>query len=121
MVQWGQVPPADQNGIIQRYTVTYKALPRGNPETKVVNAPTKQATLTGLNEYTNYSITVFASTAKGDGNFSNPIIVITDEDSKSPWVLLHYNAILIEIYWKLSYSYNVEVAERVHYDYLLNI
>ena len=84
--------------------VTYTALPSGNPETKVVNAPTRQATLTGLNEYTNYSITVFASTAKGSGNISDPIIVITNEDSKSSWVLLHYNAILIEIYWKLSYS-----------------
>ena len=41
-----------------------------------------QATLTGLHEYTNYSITVFASTAKGDGNVSTPIMVVTDEDSK---------------------------------------
>ena len=82
-VQWGEVPAADQNGVIRSYTVSYTALPSGNPETKVVNAPTKQATLTGLSEYTNYSITVFASSGKGDGNVSNPIIVITDEDSKS--------------------------------------
>ena len=47
-----------------------------------MDAPTTQANLTGLNEYTNYSITVFASTLKGDGNVSEPIIVITDEDSK---------------------------------------
>ena len=84
VVQWGEVPAADQNGIIRSYTVTYKALPSGSSKTEVVNAPTRQATLTGLNEYTNYSITVFASTAKGDGNVSNPIIIITDEDSKSP-------------------------------------
>ena len=84
MVQWGEVPSADQNGIIQSYTVTYKALPSVSTKTEVVNAPTRQARLTGLNEYTNYSITVFASTAKGGGNVSNPIIVITDEDSKFP-------------------------------------
>ena len=84
VVQWGEVPVADQNGIIRSYTVAYKALPFGSPQTEVVNAPTRQATLTGLNEYTNYSIAVFASTAKGDGNVSNPIIVITDEDSKFP-------------------------------------
>ena len=42
-----------------------------------------QATLTGLHEYTNYSITVFASTAKGGGNVSTPLMVATDEDSKS--------------------------------------
>ena len=47
-----------------------------------MKAPTTEAYLTGLNEYTNYSITVFASTVKGDGNASAPIIVITDEDSK---------------------------------------
>ena len=82
MVEWGEVPPADQNGIVLRYTVTYKALPGGSNKTVVVNAPTTETTLTGLNEFTNYSITVFASTSKGGGNISDPIIVITDEDSK---------------------------------------
>ena len=82
LVQWGDVPEAEQNGNILRYTVTYRALPGGSDETEVVDAPTKQATLMGLNEYTNYSITVFASTSKGNGNVSRPIIVITDEDSK---------------------------------------
>ena len=80
LVQWDDVPKRDQNGIILSYTVTYKTLPGGTPKTMVVD--TKQVTLTGLNEYTNYSITVFASTFKGNGNVSEPIIVITDEDSK---------------------------------------
>ena len=39
-------------------------------------------TLTGLNEYTNYSITVFASNVYGNGKSSDPIIAITDESSK---------------------------------------
>ena len=64
------------------YTVTYLALPNGPTKTKNVNAPDYQTTLTGLDEYTNYSITVFASTSKGEGNQSTPIVVITDEDSK---------------------------------------
>ena len=82
-VDWGDVPQPDQNGIIRFYTVTYTALePNGRTETQFVPAPTTQATLTGLNEYTNYSITLFASTSKGRGNISEPIIVITDEDSK---------------------------------------
>ena len=104
VVQWGEVPLADQNGIIRSYTVTYKALPSGTPQTKVVNAPTRQATLTGLNEYTNYSITVFASTVKGDGNVSKPIIVITVEDSKSPLAILFVMLLLIEMLMKLSSS-----------------
>ena len=83
LVQWDDVPAADQNGIILSYTITYKALPGGNPRTKVVfNAETRQSILTGLNKYTNYSITVFAATAKGDGNVSAPIVVVTDEHSK---------------------------------------
>ena len=82
LVQWGDVPAAAQNGIILRYTVTYTSLPGGSTRTKVVNSPTTKAILTGLNKYTNYSITVFASTSKGDGNVSEPIVVVTDESSK---------------------------------------
>ena len=82
LVQWDDVPQLDQNGIILRYIVAYMTLPAGTPKIEVVDTPTKQVTLTGLKKYTNYSITVFASTFKGDGNVSEPIIVITDEDSK---------------------------------------
>ena len=81
-VSWGEVPFPDQNGVIRSYTVTYRALSSNSSQTKNVTAPASQATLTGLNEYTNYSITVFASTSKGGGNQSTPIVVITDEDSK---------------------------------------
>ena len=81
-VQWRALPPAEQNGTILSYTVTFKALPDGSPQTKVVSAPTTRVTLTGLNEYTNYSITVFTSNVYGNGKSSNPIIVITDESSK---------------------------------------
>ena len=82
MVEWGVVPAADQNGIILRYTVKYTALPGDSEQTRVVNAPTTEATLMGLNEHTNYTITVFASTVKGDGNVSKPITLRTDEDSE---------------------------------------
>ena len=81
-VSWGDVPSLDQNGVILSYTVTYRALPSGSSQTKNMTAPANQTTLTGLNEYTNYSITVFASTSNGGGNKSTAIVVITDEDSK---------------------------------------
>ena len=86
-VDWDIVPVLDQNGIILTYTVKYMALPDERPRSTVVIAPTTQANLIGLAKYRNYSITVFASTAKGDGNASEPIIVITDEDSKFSIVL----------------------------------
>lgn len=41
-----------------------------------------QFELTGLKKSVNYSITLFASTVKGNGDHSDPIFVITDQDSK---------------------------------------
>ena len=83
-VDWDSVPEAYQNGIVLTYTVTYTAFPGGILRTAIVKAPTTHVTLRGLEEYTNYSILVFASTVKGDGNASDPIIVTTDEDSELP-------------------------------------
>ena len=37
----------------------------------------------GLEKYTNYSTQVSAFTVKGEGNKSEPIVVITDEDGES--------------------------------------
>ena len=90
-VQLSNVPAADQHGVIPSYAVTYEALPGDSPQTKVVSAPTTNVTLTGLNEFTNYSIKVFVSTLKGDGNVSEPVIVITDEDSTFSYVLDYYD------------------------------
>ena len=81
-VTWGQVPASDQNGVILNYTVSYKEASNGSVQRVTEDVPTNSTTLKGLNEYTNYSITVFASTIKGPGIVSAPIFVITDEDSK---------------------------------------
>ena len=81
-VQWDEVPTHNQNGTIVSYTVTHTELPNGSPISQVEIVPKRNATLTGLKKFTNYSITVFASTAEGGGTRSDPIIVITDEDSK---------------------------------------
>ena len=88
-MDWNTVPEADQNGIILSYTVTYTTIPGRILRTAIVSAPATNVTLRGLEEYTNYSILVFASTVKGDGNASDPIIVTTDEDSKLPKALRH--------------------------------
>ena len=87
LVDWDVVPEGDQNGIIVTYTVIYKALPDGIPHRAVVSALASQVNLTGLMKYRNYSITVFASTVKGSGNASQPVIVSTDEDGKLSQIL----------------------------------
>ena len=62
--------------------MTYSSLPGDISQTAVINASSTHITLKGLKKYTNYSIFVFASTVKGDGNASDPITVTTDKDSK---------------------------------------
>lgn len=53
-----------------------------------MDAPTPQANLTGLNEYTQYRIFVVASSRKGSGPDSDKVDIFTDEDSMYPRRLL---------------------------------
>ena len=87
-VQWDQVPAEDQNGVILSYTVTYGAFPVCSTKTKNVTTPGKNFTFSGLNEFTNYSITVFASTVKGNGNVSAAIYVTTDQYGKCTFLVI---------------------------------
>ena len=93
-VQWNEVPVAGRNGIILGYKVEYTALPSEIPQTKMVNAPTTQAYLTGLDEYTEYRISVSASTRIGIGPKSEKVDIFTDEDSMYPRRLLFILMIL---------------------------
>ena len=71
LVQWGEVPDTDKNGIILIYTVNYKANPESSLQrSQVVNASTREVTLTGLEKNTEYKIMLFANTSKGGGNES---------------------------------------------------
>ena len=79
---WDDVQANLTNGIITGYTITYKSQTENDNDNVQVNAPVRQTQLTNLKEYVNYNITVFASTTIGHGPPSNPIVVITDEDSK---------------------------------------
>lgn len=81
-VQWDDVPAAYQNGIILTYTITYQSLTTNHNGSVTVNYPELQKNVTHLREYINYSISVYASTEKGDGPASNPIFVITDQESE---------------------------------------
>ena len=82
LVAWNEVPPADQNGIITSYNITYQSLTENHSNSTTVNYTVRQVTLSDLKEFVNYSITVFASTKIGDGPASDPVYVKTDEDGK---------------------------------------
>ena len=80
---WDEVPADQQNGIITGYTITYHSETENQSGNVQVNGSVRQTDLTNLKEYVNYNITVFASTLKGDGPASSPVIVVrTDQDSK---------------------------------------
>ena len=75
-----------RNGIITGYTITYQSQTNDNG---IVPAGRndRQANLTGLQEFVNYTILVFASTVKGIGPPS-VLVVRTDQDSK--WLNLFF-------------------------------
>ena len=81
LVEWEEVLAAQRHGDIIRYTVYWKA--EGEEENKKnVDAPTRNVILTELTKFTSYSVKVSASTIKGEGPASIPIVVPTDQDSK---------------------------------------
>ena len=79
---WDEVAADQQNGIIKGYTITYRSQTENDRGSVSVGASGRQKKLTNLKEYVNYNIAVFASTVKGDGPASTPIVVRTDQDSK---------------------------------------
>ena len=77
-----------------------------------IDTNTFQVTLRGLKNYTNYSIWVSASTVKGNGNASKPIIVSTGEDSKFPYG----TTILYEVNSTESFNYENVQGGTSFYD-----
>ena len=82
LVQWGEVPDVDRNGIIRSYTVSYQAIGFLLVENRTVYVPKRKANLTGLIKNMNYSVRVLASTDKGEGNYSDPEFFVTNQDGE---------------------------------------
>ena len=69
--------------MITGYTITYKSQTENDNGNVPAGPDDREKVLTGLKEFVNYNITVFASTVKGEGPASDPVIVVTtDQDSK---------------------------------------
>ncbi len=64
-VTWEEPNFEDQNGILQNYIVTFSIV--GSLEETVLEVENTQVILSGLQEFTNYTITVNASTVVGVG------------------------------------------------------
>ena len=76
-----------KNGIITGYNITYQSLTENDNGFVPAGPNDRQANLTGLKEFVNYTISVFASTLKGIGPPS-VLVVRTDQDSK--WLNLFF-------------------------------
>ena len=61
----------------------YTSTTSNETKSEDVQAPTQYLEIDGLDENTNYTITVMASTSNGYGPASEAIFVTTDQDSKS--------------------------------------
>ena len=83
LIKWGQVPHSKRQGRILKYRVDY-APTANNNDTKSgeVNVTTKYLKIDGLDNDTNYTIAVSASTSKGYGPASAPIFVVTDQSRR---------------------------------------
>ena len=74
-VQWGSVPCIHQNGQITGYSVRYGVVGSGNTET--MNVTGSGAVISELETSTNY-VEVAAVNSAGVGEYSDPIIVLTE-------------------------------------------
>ena len=83
-VSWEEVPAINENGVITVYEVLYSPLMtfEGQISTNTTNTSQLNTTLTGLQEYVEYNISVRAYTSVGPGPYSDIVVERTEEDCK---------------------------------------
>ena len=86
-VSWDEVQAELRNGIITGYTITYQSWTENDNGIVHPDRNDRQANLTGLKEYVEYTILVFTYTVKGRGPPSG-LYVRTDQDGK--WLNLFF-------------------------------
>lgn len=87
-VTWEPVPDDHVNGIVLGYRLFYKQADKAINDFSnlTVNSSIFDIEINGLKFYTKYELWLLAFTMVGDGNISEPVNCMTDEDGK---LLLH--------------------------------
>lgn len=87
-VTWEPVPDDHVNGIVLGYRLFYKQADKAINDFSnlTVNSSIFDIETNGLKFYTKYELRLLAFTMVGDGNISEPVYCMTDEDGK---LLLH--------------------------------
>lgn len=88
-------PPIPPNGEIESYSIEYSSEVEGTLNVTGIPPSIFQYQLTGLMEYVNYTIVVYAHTDKGRGDGSDPITVETNEHCKPLLVCLLFTHCLM--------------------------
>lgn len=85
LVMWEEIPVFDQNGIIIAYEILYEPLDTfdGLIGIEAVNTTNTLITISDLQEFTGYNISVRAYTSAGLGPYSDIITDMTPEDGKN--------------------------------------
>ena len=101
-LQWNEIPLRYRNGIIGYYTILYYT-PDGNNNTERTNTDVREYTISGLEPYTQYRVSIAGETT-GIGPFGTALQVLTEEDipSEPRDIVVTY----LESYTELSISWN---------------
>ncbi len=77
LVQWEEIAPISQNGIIIMYEVCYQPVETFRDGRGTVNVTELAVNLTGLQGFVTYNISVRAYTSVGEGPYSVGIAITT--------------------------------------------
>ncbi|XP_062816774.1 receptor-type tyrosine-protein phosphatase S isoform X2 [Anolis carolinensis] len=107
LVSWRPPPAESQNGVLEGYSVRYRALDAEDAELKEVKGippTTTQILLESLEKWTEYRITLVAHTVVGPGPESSPVVLRTDEDVPSApprkVEVEVLNSTAIQVFWR---------------------
>ena len=85
LLNWSRIPYDDWRGIPKGYTILYRETDAVGSQwnTSIVSGGDALSTVIGnLKAYTNHTLKIACRTIKGNGNFSDDIVVITAEDGE---------------------------------------
>ncbi len=107
-VQWGAVDCIHRNGDITGYSVRYGVQGSGSTQTvSVSGGATTEATVSGLESTTNYSIEVAAVNNAGTGEYSSPITAQTDSSKSNMHRQKLWKSSFASIYSSLRLSLSI--------------
>ena len=93
---WEDVTLVDQNGNITEYEVTYNGQFDTMNQSNLIDGSMLNITIAGLEEFSNYNISVRALTSIGPGPYSGVVRSVTDEDGE----LIHFVYLSLKIFIK---------------------